>query len=64
MTKVVGQLTVGRPKGKLSVGLPSGSVEGGGLYVAPSAPSNAYVAEDGVTFYVAEDGSTYYVQES
>lgn len=30
----------------------------------PSVPSNAYVAEDGVTPYVAEDGTTYYVQET
>jgi hypothetical protein len=27
-------------------------------------PSNAYVAEDGVTSYVAEDGCTYYVKEA
>lgn len=40
----------------------------GGLFEPESSggntPTNAYVAEDGVTFYVAEDGITFYVQES
>jgi hypothetical protein len=32
--------------------------------VAPGAPANAYVAEDGTTFYVLENGTDFYVQES
>ena len=39
-----------------------------GLLGAPSGgsaiPSNAYVAEDGITPYVAEDGTTFYIKES
>lgn len=45
--------------GKVGVYEPDGA-----LRMLTNAPSNGYVAEDGVTNYVAEDGTTFYVQET